>query len=164
VNVAASPSRSTRFTFRISRPTRRTHMDMAKFESSPPSVEGGMCGGGAGFHRQCSATAIHHVELHMERLGLGIALLAVALAVNGALGGALVVIGREQALRPGCDGTHLLRCASHRRGDRWVLSSWVDGHGDIRPFGRAGGGRLVPRSWFDLSRRLAGLNGSQDVF
>jgi cation diffusion facilitator family transporter len=54
-------------------------------------------------------TLIHHVELHMDRLGLGITLLAVALAVNAALGWALVGIGRRQdSATLVADGQHLL--------------------------------------------------------
>jgi len=54
-------------------------------------------------------TLIHHVELHFERLGLGIGLLAVALAVNGALGWGLVGIGRRQdSATLVADGRHLL--------------------------------------------------------
>jgi cation diffusion facilitator family transporter len=54
-------------------------------------------------------TIIHHVELHMERLGLGILLLGIALAVNGVLGWVLAGIGRKQGSATlVADGRHLI--------------------------------------------------------
>jgi len=81
-----------------------------KVEFISAAVEGGMVLAAAMVSIvKAVDTLIHHVELHMERLGLGIALLAVALAVNGVLGWALVGIGRRQdSATLVADGRHLL--------------------------------------------------------
>ena len=81
-----------------------------KVEFISAAVEGGMVLAAAMVSIvKAVDTLIHHVELHFEQLGLGIALLAVALAVNGALGWALVGIGRRQdSATLIADGRHLL--------------------------------------------------------
>jgi cation diffusion facilitator family transporter len=52
---------------------------------------------------------LHHAPLHLDALGLGLGLMAIALLVNGLLGGALVRIGRRTGSATlEADGQHLL--------------------------------------------------------
>lgn len=81
-----------------------------KVEFISAAVEGGMVLAAAlvGVVRAIDGL-LHHVDLHTDRLGFGLGLLALALLVNGGLGAALERIGRAQdSATLVADGRHLI--------------------------------------------------------
>jgi cation diffusion facilitator family transporter len=81
-----------------------------KVEFISAAIEGGMVLVAAAVAVvQAINSIIHHADLHMNHLALGLALLTIALGVNGALGLVLVRVGKRQdSATLTADGHHLI--------------------------------------------------------